>query len=242
MVYKTEAIVLRNTNYSESSVICKTYTKVHGIRSFLINGVRKPKAKISMSSLQPLNILQLEAYEKSSNNLQRIKELRCEPLLINISQDFRKRGVALFIIELLNACLWEEDGDESLFSFIKSEILALEKGSEVSNFSLYFMMRYAKVLGIEPHGNYSQDNPYFNLDTGSFHSHRDEHSIPADLSSLLDELKLDHENQGHLQMTAKQRRELLNSLILYFQFHIMKNREMKSLKVLTEVMEAWHTV
>ena len=241
MIIKTKAIVLRNTNYSESSVISKMYTKELGIRTYLINGVRKPKSKISMAMLQPLTLLMLEAYEKPNANLQRIKELKCQPLLLQIGQDFKKRGVAMYLNELLNSCLRVEDRDEDLFNFLEREIIELENGEEVSNFSLLFMIKFCKELGIDPQGEYSESQPYLDLDSACFTAQSGEHTVSQHISRIISDLKyLDHKQ--HLNIDSKTRRETLNSLILYYQFHIMKNREMKSLSVLTEVMDAWHTV
>ncbi len=242
MIVKTKAIVLRNVHYGETSVITKLFCRELGLRSYLINGVRKPKAKISMASLQALNLLQIEAYDKANANLQRIKELRCEPLLMQIIGDFRKRGVAMFLVELLNACLLNEEGDPQLYDFLEQEILLLERGEEVSNFPLLFMIRFGRELGISPHGSYSEVQPFFDLETGSFTAISSENSLSKDLSHYCYELMQAEASATHLNIPLKLRRDLLNSLILYFQFHIMHDRKLKSLKVLTEVMEAWHTV
>lgn len=177
MIVKTQAIVLRNINYSETSVICKMYTRELGIRSYMINGVRKAKAKVSMAMLQPLSILELETYEKPNAGIQRIKELKNSPLLVQIGQDFRKRSVALFLVELLNACLLAEDGDPPLFDFLHRQVLLLETGQEVSNFSLLFMVQLAEQLGIEPQGAYSSDTPYFDLSQASFVLSFNEHCL-----------------------------------------------------------------
>lgn len=241
MLVKTKAIVLRNTNYSESSVISKMYTAEMGIRSYLINGVRKPKSKITLAMLQPLNILELEVYEKPNANLQRIKELQCKPILLNISQDFRKRAVAMFITELLNACIMEEEGDQPLFEFLEKEILLLEKGAEVSNFSLKFMMGLCRELGIEPQGRYTAETPFLDLQHACFTSDTTEDSLNENVSKVISELKFQKEDQ-HLLIEPGLRRDCLNGLILYYQHHLMKQKEMRSLEILTEVMKAWHTV
>lgn len=241
MLVKTKAIVLRNTNYSESSVISKMYTAQMGVRSYLINGVRKPKSKITLAMLQPLSLLDLEVYEKPNANLQRIKELQCKPLLLNIAQDFRRRAVALFITELLNACIMEEEGDEQLFHFLEREILQLEKGAEVSNFSLKFMMGLCKELGIEPQGKYTEKTPYLDLQQACFTSISTEDSLNENSSRIISELKFQEEGH-HLLIEPQLRRDCLNGLILYYQHHLMKHKEMRSLDILTEVMKAWHTV
>lgn len=241
MLVKTKAIVLRNTPYSETSVISKMYTQDFGIRTYLINGVRKAKSKITMAMLQPMNILSLEAYEKPNANLQRIKELKCQPILFQIAQDVRKRSVAMFMTELLNACIVAEDSDDILFDFLEDEIIKLENGTEVSNTPLLFMTRLSKVLGIEPQGMYTEESPYLDLDQAIFTDIQTEHCVPRNVSMLISALKADSID-GHLKIESNTRRECLNSLILYYQLHIMRHKELKSLNVLSDVLEAWHTI
>ena len=45
MLRKTRGIVLHVTDYAETSLVVKIYTEDFGLQSYLINGVRKQKAK-----------------------------------------------------------------------------------------------------------------------------------------------------------------------------------------------------
>ena len=45
MLEKTRGIVMHTTDYSESSVVVKIFTEAFGMQSYLVNSVRKPKAK-----------------------------------------------------------------------------------------------------------------------------------------------------------------------------------------------------
>ena len=46
MITKTKAIVLRNTNYGESSIISKMYTREFGVRTYILQSIRKGKSAI----------------------------------------------------------------------------------------------------------------------------------------------------------------------------------------------------
>ncbi|WP_461791781.1 recombination protein O N-terminal domain-containing protein [Pedobacter sp.] len=81
MLHKTRGIVLRTTTYSESSVVVQVFTEKFGIQSYLINGVKKPKAKIPMNMLQPLHLLEMVVYHKQNIQIQRISEARLMPML-----------------------------------------------------------------------------------------------------------------------------------------------------------------
>ena len=87
MLAKTRAIVLRNTNYSESSVISKMYTREFGMRTYLLQGVKKGKSPIRPSMIMPLSLVEMDVYEKATSNLNRVKELKSSPALLNIQDD-----------------------------------------------------------------------------------------------------------------------------------------------------------
>ena len=67
MLTNSEAIILGYINYSETSVILKTYTKDYGFKSFIVRGIRsKKRKKITLGQLQPLTILDIEFNDKGT--------------------------------------------------------------------------------------------------------------------------------------------------------------------------------
>ena len=58
MIYTTDAIVLNNRKYSDSSLICNLYSKDYGKLSIIAKGVRKVK-NLNGAILQPLNHINL---------------------------------------------------------------------------------------------------------------------------------------------------------------------------------------
>ena len=84
MIYSTKGIVLRTTLYSESSVVVQIFTEKFGIQSYIINGVKKPKAKISINILQPLHLLDLVVYYKVNTEIHRVSEAKALPVFRSI--------------------------------------------------------------------------------------------------------------------------------------------------------------
>ena len=101
MLHKIRGIVIKTTDYSESSVVAQIFTDKFGLQSYLINGVKKTKSKIKSNMLQPLHLLEMVVYHKPTGNLQRISELRNQPVLQSIPYDTIKSSLALFINEVL---------------------------------------------------------------------------------------------------------------------------------------------
>ena len=111
MLHKTRGIVFKVTDYRDSSVIVQLYTEKFGLQSYIINGVKKPKAKINRSMLQPLSLLDLVVYYKTGGTVQRIAELKNTPVLQSIPYNITKTSLALFLNEVLYKAVKQQSGD-----------------------------------------------------------------------------------------------------------------------------------
>src|SRR6478735_3099016 len=113
MLHKTRGIVLKTTLYSESSVIVQVFTEKFGIQSYLINGVKKPKAKIRMNMLQPLHLLDMVVYHKINIGIQRVSDLRPSPVFRSIPYDIVKSSIVMFLNEVLYKSIRQQHTDEN---------------------------------------------------------------------------------------------------------------------------------
>lgn len=239
MLHKSRGIILKSTHYSESSLVVHIYTEKFGIQSYLLQGVRKNKSKIRTSMLQPLHLVQMVVYHKENNGLQRISELRNEPLLNNISMDVIKTSLSLFICELLYNTLKEQPSDEELFDFLNHAIEVLDLAEEsVANFHLWFMLKYSKYLGFYPQ-NTSINHLYFDMKNAAFVDSIPEHPLFMNniCSRLMFQLMQSSFNEiQHIRINNEDRRQLLMDLIRYYEWHLPGFKGMKSHHVLEEVL------
>ncbi|MGB4776405.1 MAG: DNA repair protein RecO, partial [Daejeonella sp.] len=178
MLHKTRGIVFKTTNFSESSVIVQVFTEKFGLQSYLINGVKKPKAKINQNILQPLHLLDMVVYHKAAGNIQRVAELRQQPMFISLPYNILKNSIAIFLNEVLYKSVKLQVADDVLFEFLfhTIEILdRIEKG--LSNFHLYFLLRLTRFLGFYPDISFAGPLAYFDLRNGSFTKIQPPHSF-----------------------------------------------------------------
>lgn len=233
MIAKTKAIVLRNTNYSESSVISKMYTRSFGIRSYVMQSIRKGKVPIKVGMIQPLSIVDMEVYHKPNVDLGRVKELKNAPVLHGILSDIHKKSIALFYIEILNKCLTEELCEEELFDFLEAEILKLDKTDNVALLPHTFLLALTTHLGVQPFGQYSTSTAFLSIDQGAFIALEDIHCFNKEESKLASSiLSLETDVHGSLPV----RKRLLRQLIKYYQHHVMKDKNIRSVDVLAELL------
>ncbi len=240
MLHKTSGIILHTTNFSESSLIVKVYTDSFGIQSYIINGVRGKKSKNKASLFQPMAIVNLIVSKSERATLQRISEISIQHPYSEIPYNIVKSSLTIFLNEVLFRSLKEQHADEDIFEFIKNSLLILDLKSEsCANFHLLFLVQFSRFLGFYPQGFYSADSSIFDLQEGRFVNkmplHR--HYLDAHMSELFFAIiQSSYELSHTLKINKSERKELLQSLIVFYQCHVSSFGEIKSLEVLEEVI------
>ncbi len=77
VITTTQSIVLRSIKYGETSLVSNHFTRVYGVQTYMVQGIRVASAKGRSSRaglLQPAMILDIVAYHRPQGNLQRLKE------------------------------------------------------------------------------------------------------------------------------------------------------------------------
>jgi len=242
MLCNTRGIVLSTVKYSETSLICKIYTEKLGIQSYIINGVRKQKSVHKAALLQSLSLLDMVVYYKPGRDLHRIKEIRVDYLFTEIPFDIRKSTIALFMAEVLQKCVREEEENEVLFQYLHSTIIDLdEREKGLAYVPLLLLLRLSLYLGFFPNMNSSVSCPYFDLREGCFVAElpnynefldeTDSRQLNALLNHVLDDTQV-------LSMGSESRKDLLQGLLQYYQLHMPHFRKLNSVEVLAEVLNA----
>ena len=231
MLHKTRGIVLNFIKYRETSIVTRIYTEAFGLQSYIVNSVRgggkKSKGKISL--FQPLTQLDMVVYHKKSTGLNRISEMKCPEPYQSIPYDFRKSGIALFLTEVLNKCLKEEEENTELFEFLSSALLIFDNLSEhYQNFHLQFMLKLSRYLGFAPHSAREVLQEIHEY-TGRSAFSETEERVLTQLIQFPFAQKVSTSNNT--------RRLLLDELITFYQIHVEGFKDLKSVSVLRELME-----
>ncbi len=240
MLHKTRGIVFKTTDYSESSVVVQIFTEKFGLQSYLINGVKRPKSKIRLNTLQPLHLLDMIVYHKASGNIQRVSELRQQPVFQTIPYDIAKSSIAMFLNEVLYKSLRLHEADEVLFEFLFHAIEILDSLSHgLANFHLYFLLRLTRFLGFYPDKTLSATSEYFDLVNGNYSKMQPPHALilePPFTALWTRILNANFDNLQMLQMSSNERKILLQKILLYYKLHIESLGEIRSHEVLEEVL------
>tara|TARA_B110000014_G_scaffold108783_1_gene74546 strand:+ start:236 stop:913 length:678 start_codon:yes stop_codon:yes gene_type:complete len=220
VIYKTKGIVLNYIKFKESSIICKIFTESFGLQSYIINGVRNLKSSKNISLFQPLTLVDLVVYNKSSSDIQRIKEIKVDIIYLTNHTSIKKVSVCLFLSELLTKILSNEPDQNEKFNFLYNSFIVFDQlKKDFNNFHIQFLLRLTKIFGFE----ISDVNQLLNSNSKS----KEINVFVLNCISMNFNSKI---NSNYYQ-----RNEVLNALILYFSQSLGIPIKVKSLKVLKEV-------
>lgn len=246
MTHKTKGIVLRVTKYGETSVIASIFTELFGIQSYLINGVRKLQKTNKSIMLQPSAILDLEVYHHENKNLQRIKEYNWSVIYNELLSDVLKNSIVTYMMELLQKTLKEPESNPTLFYFCEDVLMELDKAhtNNIANFPLYFTLQLPQFFGfgiqIANQSDTEIDTLFLDLRESLFADQKPLHRdyLEGIMAQYINELlKIMHPSElNQVKLNKDTRRLLLEGFHQYYQLHIDGFGNMKTLKILQEVL------
>lgn len=221
MLHKTRGIVFRFTKYGETSIIVNIFTELFGLQSYIVNGVRSKSAKNKMALYQPLTFLDLVVYHREHAKIDRIKEIKCLQPFQSLMLDIKKSTMAMFITEVVNKTVREESHAQEMFGFLFYSIAALDKlVQNYENFHLIFLLKLSRLLGF---GAHSVNEVVGGRASGNEIEEMLSQFIEADYTAVITI------SNGH-------RRILLDLILGFFSDHVENLGEIRSVKVLQDVM------
>ncbi len=238
-MHQSRAIVLSQIKYSETSLILKIYTEKEGLLSFIAKGVRGKKGKLRSAQFQALNLIDLSYREARKSQLRQIKDLKVIEPFTDLPFNPIKRTIAIFMAELIQNAIKEQEPNAKLFDFLYNSIHWIDLSKEsFSHFHLLFMMKFTKHLGFYPMLDGHKDARYFDLQQGVFSRGEPTHSYFIDSEQLsawkqLINVKLETINSLLLSNTLK--RKLLQTMMLYYKLHLIHFKELNSHHILQSV-------
>lgn len=226
MYHQTKGIVLKTTKYGETSLICTIYTCELGSQTFIVNGVRKKKG--NMSYYQPMNVLDITFFYKKDKAIQRMKEVKMHTIFTDIPSNIYKSSVAMFITEVLEKCLKEEEKNQPLFNFITNSISDLEQKPFDSQFHIRFLVDFSRYLGIFPDLSKAEESVCFDMLNGCFTNKKVEHPYT-----------IRNAKEFYLALSGQKtndKKGVINHLLKYYALHIDGFKEVKSKPILETIL------
>ena len=99
-------------------MITDIYTEERGMRSYIISGVRSRKAKVKASLLQVMSLVDMVAYDRHEQGLNRVRQLQAAHVYRSVPFDVKKGAVGLFMAEMARKTIREPEENKRLFDFL----------------------------------------------------------------------------------------------------------------------------
>jgi len=132
MEVKTKAIVLRTVKYGDSRMIVDMLTAHSGRVSFACTLSKTNRGKIKKQLFQPLTILEIDYDERTTTELQRLRDVRMAHPYASLPFDPYKLSIGMFLTEFLLYATRGEHDSEHLEDFTEKSLLWLDNASEGS--------------------------------------------------------------------------------------------------------------
>ncbi|MCV6629537.1 MAG: DNA repair protein RecO [Flavobacteriaceae bacterium] len=234
---KTKAIVLSAIKYADTSLIMKAYTEEMGLVTYMLKGVLgSKKGKLKAAYFQPLMQLEIVGTTRKNGKLEHIKDVQLDYPYQEIYADPIKRAIAMFLAEVLQYSLQEEEQNKDLFQFLSLSFQFFDQQEKPTNFHLFFMLQLTKYLGFYP--QLKQENlPYFDMLEADFI--RTPNNNPLLKNEELEAFKIilgtNFDTLAFVRLNQQIRVSLLQKIIVYFELHLQGFRPPKSIDVLRQL-------
>jgi DNA repair protein RecO (recombination protein O) len=224
MLLTTNAIVLSALKYKDSSLIVSCYTKELGVQSYILHHIFKAKkGKLNPAYFQLLTQLEVQTNYKPNQSLHKITEVKLHHLYTSMHTNVYKSAVSMFIAEVLQNILKEEEKNIELYHFLEASLLWYDLHEFNANFHLTFLLKLSQYLGVYP----DIDTLHLNF----FNYEKDNHKIDV-LKKLLG---IHFDDLHTIKINAQMRQDILNEILHYFSVHLGDFKKPKSLKILHDI-------
>ena len=238
MYHSVTAIALRTIKHSDRSSILSLWTAELGRISVTVPADKGRRAARTRALTMPLSPLCLEVDVRPDRSIYNFRELRPALLIPGISTEPSKAITAMFLADLLEVCLRDHQPDPLMTAFLVDSIQLLDSlpREAALNFHIYFLLRLARFFGIEP--DWPEPGSLFDLRDGCFKPSAPLHNQFLNEASTIALRALSRMNTRNLhlfRLNRRQRRDILNNLLLYYSLHHRPVLSLPSMAVIAEM-------
>lgn len=145
-IIEVEGIIVKDTNYSESSKIINIYTKQLGIIGVIAKGARNMKSKLRAAS-NKLVYGKFNIYYKEKG-LSTLISVDVIDSFKNIILDIKKISYACYILDLTNQVATQVE--DNLFSLLLMSLIKINDNFDPQVISNILEIKYLEYLGVKP--------------------------------------------------------------------------------------------
>lgn len=239
MLVTTRALVFHLSRYSDSSGIVKLYTEQAGLQSVIVKSLFSKSSRFKPAFFGHLSLLDIIIDQKPNRHLNYLREVSMNQVFHGITDSVSKSSILLFMNEVLNKVVREEEVNDVLFRFIEQSLIYLDRDDiTVQLFPISFLIKLSEILGIGLSESITDEGGYFDLMSGLNQAKEPEHRyfISGDKLSLLRHIAAsDYSELSNICAPRHLRGEILNDLLNFYKIHIPDLADIKSVKIFQDL-------
>ena len=222
--------LLSSIKYGDHDVILHCFTKENGFESFFVKNIYAKKNK-KKPYLFPLNEIHFNtAVISKSSSLKNINKIeRC--ISFDFDDDFKANSIIFFLAEFFNTTLKNETSS----AYVYNEILHLKHQLNVKNYQchLIFLIKFLHYQGCSP---LFDGGLFLNAEDGKFSSVQDSRYFSEEISTIWKNI-LVSEDPYLLKINSTLRKEVLESVMRYYQIHVPHFRVPESWEIVQQIFD-----
>lgn len=237
----TACIALRTVKYSDTTNILTLWTEQLGRVSVSVSASTGKEAMRRRALMMPLGVFEAVVHHRPGRDVARISDVRALPGFVALSMSPVRGVVAMFLSEVLGACLREGLPEPALNAFLFRSVRQLgeAEGRALANFHILFLRSLTAFLGIEPDESTYARGRYFDAQEGIYTPSRPMRglSLDPDQARVAHALSLLTPDRGALlRLDRATRAAALDGILQYYTLHHASMRTLQSLPILRDVM------
>jgi DNA repair protein RecO (recombination protein O) len=144
-----EAFVISSSEWKETSIIVRCYTREHGKLGIIAKGIRRPKSRIG-SPLETFSRVKIVFFLRPGADLATLKETDTLDHYPMIRQDLVRFGLASFFFEILDSGVEVRERHPELYDLISHFLTALNRENLRPDCVCPYFLFLARELGFSP--------------------------------------------------------------------------------------------
>lgn len=149
MLQRTEAIVLRTTEFGDADLIVTWFTRDLGLRKGFARGARKFKSRFG-SSMEPFSHVQLSLLGREGAELPRVTQADILNSFYTLREDLALLLTLAGHVQIITGLLHEGEPHARKFSLYLAALKALEKSLPKDVIDLAFRIKFLWMAGYGP--------------------------------------------------------------------------------------------
>lgn len=227
---KKKGFLLSYLKYGDNDAVLHCFTNDEGFESFYIRGIYAAKNK-KKSLLTPLSEIFLDVNLKSKSTalplLNQIEKVNAESFDFNV----KISSVLFFVSDFLHQVLKNEHAQSKIYEEV--EVFLSHLKAETHHVHLIFLFKIIQLLGFAP---LVSTGKFLDLEMGNFTEQITHQVFTGEISQIWKDILQTTESYNY-KIPQNKSRELLNSLLIYYQFHFENFKIPISLEIVKEIFQ-----